>query len=87
MLEVRVWRAADLACLSVANDGLELNAGEVERILEPWFTTKPAGTGLGMAISQRILAAHGGQLALEVPRPGRLRVLLSLPSRFTDEGR
>ncbi|WP_338115959.1 ATP-binding protein [Thiocystis violacea] len=79
-LEIRVWRADGFAHLSVANDGLELAAGELERILEPWFTTKTTGTGLGLAISQRIITAHGGRLTLETPRPGRLRVGIALPS-------
>lgn len=78
-LEIRVWRAEDGAHLCVANNGLTLDASEVERILEPWFTTKTHGTGLGLAISRRIVIAHGGGLTLDVPRPGRLRVCLTLP--------
>lgn len=80
-LELRVWQTESGTHLSLANGGLTVEAEEIDRILEPWFTTKTSGTGLGLAISQRIIAAHGGRLTLEVPRPNRLRVTITLPSR------
>ncbi|AFL75784.1 sensor histidine kinase [Thiocystis violascens] len=80
-LEIRVWSGEDGAHLCVANDGLELDTREVECILEPWFTTRATGNGLGLAISQRIVIAHGGRLTLDVPRPGRLRANVALPAR------
>jgi signal transduction histidine kinase len=36
-----------------------------ERILEPFFTTKSEGTGLGLCIAARIMASHEGRLELE----------------------
>jgi two-component system, LuxR family, sensor kinase FixL len=48
--------------VSITDEGPGLNAEQKERIFEPFFTTKTKGTGLGMAICNRILEAHGGRI-------------------------
>ncbi|MBI1313945.1 response regulator [bacterium] len=45
------------------DNGPGLSADCRRRIFEPFYTTKPQGTGLGMAIAQRIVEAHGGKIA------------------------
>ena len=49
--------------LSFRDNGPGLNAEQCRRLFEPFFTTKTKGTGLGMAISQRLVDAHGGQIS------------------------
>jgi signal transduction histidine kinase len=53
-----------------------------ENLFVPFYTTKPGGTGIGLALSRQIAEAHGGTLTLEprTPDPGceaRLRLPLS----------
>ncbi|NIR59682.1 MAG: histidine kinase [Gammaproteobacteria bacterium] len=52
-----------------------------ERVLEPFFTTKPPGqgTGLGLALVYNIVRDHGGTLRLESPAEGGTRVSVHLP--------
>ncbi len=47
--------------LSVRDEGCGLPA-DVERVFQPFFTTKPHGLGLGLAICRSIISAHGGRL-------------------------
>jgi signal transduction histidine kinase len=48
------------------------------RIFEPFFTTKSKGTGLGMAIAQRLVHAHGGTIEVGSHTPGA-EILVTLP--------
>ena len=48
--------------VSVEDQGPGLNQEQKARIFEPFYTTKTKGTGLGMAICNRILEAHGGRI-------------------------
>ena len=48
--------------LSVADSGIGLPSGGEDHVFQPFFTTKPKGLGLGLAIGRSIVAAHGGRL-------------------------
>jgi signal transduction histidine kinase len=50
----------------VTDTGPGIDADHVDRLLEPFFTTKAAheGSGLGLAISHEIIAEHGGALCV-----------------------
>jgi signal transduction histidine kinase len=48
--------------LSVSDSGMGIPPGEVDRIFNAFFTTKPQGTGMGLSISRRIVESHGGRL-------------------------
>jgi PAS domain S-box-containing protein len=70
-LTVRSKRSEDGQLLiSVSDSGIGFSADESERIFEAFFTTKPQGTGMGLSISRRIIASHGGRLWAS-PNAGR----------------
>ena len=56
--------------ISVSDTGVGLSIDQAERIFEAFFTTKPQGTGMGLSISRRIIASHGGRLWAS-PNTGR----------------
>lgn len=56
--------------IEVTDTGAGIPAAELERITLPFYSTKPAGTGLGLPLVTRVIAAHGGSLAFD-SEPGR----------------
>jgi len=67
------------ACVRVEDNGPGLAKEIAGRLFEPYATTKKAGTGLGLAVSQRIAIEHDGELAyLDVPGRGAV-FQLTLP--------
>jgi two-component system sensor histidine kinase HydH len=66
-LRARVEPAA--VVLAVADDGPGVPESDRARVFEPFFTTKPSGTGLGLAMADRIARAHGATLRV-VPGAG-----------------
>ena len=82
-LEVETRLEPGTVAVVVADSGPGLTAEAARRMFEPYFTTKPEGTGLGMAITYRILVEHGGEISAENRPEGGARVMISLPR--TDE--
>ena len=65
--------------LKMTDEGPGLSEEQLESIFVPFFTTKTKGTGLGMAIAERIILAHGGQItAANHPEKGA-QIELRLP--------
>lgn len=78
MLDGRpVWQ------LSIADNGPGMSPEQRQKIFEPFFTTKPTGTGLGMAISKRIIDEHDGTIAVSESRSEGTEIVITLPAAPT----
>ncbi len=76
---ISVDRTSDSCALRFRDTGPGIPAEVRERIFEPFFTTKPDGTGLGMAVTKKIIETHGGTLNVESETGGGTTVFVSLP--------
>jgi signal transduction histidine kinase len=71
-IRVALRTRGNLHGIAVADDGPGIPPELRDRVLDPFFTTKPVGegTGLGLAVTRSIIEAHGGELTFEFPEYG-----------------
>ncbi|MCA9537865.1 MAG: two-component sensor histidine kinase, partial [Myxococcales bacterium] len=76
---LRVRTLGDCATIAVVDDGPGVAADVQERLFEPFYSTKPQGTGLGLAMVRKIIEAQDGAVRFE-SAPGKgTTVRLELP--------
>jgi two-component system, NtrC family, sensor histidine kinase HydH len=63
----------------VVDEGVGMDARQLERAFEDFFTTKTEGSGLGLSFARRVMLAHGGDVELESERGKGTTVTLRLP--------
>jgi len=51
--------------LTFADQGKGIQPDDIAKIFQPYFTTKDVGIGLGLAITERIIKEHGGEIIVE----------------------
>jgi signal transduction histidine kinase len=85
VISLETGTASDGVWVSVADTGAGIPQEQLNRIFEPFYTTRKKGTGLGLMIVQRIVRAHGGRIELEsnLGRGTTFRVWLPLRDRPT----
>jgi signal transduction histidine kinase len=65
--------------VEVADTGPGFPEDGIDRVFEPFFTTKPRGSGLGHALSERLVAVHGGDIRAVNRRHGGAAITVTLP--------
>jgi signal transduction histidine kinase len=83
-LEVRTYLSDDNICLSISDEGPGIKQEDLDKILQPFFTTKSSGSGLGLAIVNNIVSAHNGVLKYFNKKSGGSSFEIFLP--FKEDG-
>jgi nitrogen fixation/metabolism regulation signal transduction histidine kinase len=70
----------DLFRLTIKDEGIGIPPEDLAKIFQPYFTTKEAGVGLGLAITERIIKEHGGAISVESARETGTTFTVILPN-------
>lgn len=81
-VSARYLAASDEVEVAFADSGPGFPAAIRDKVFDPFFTTKQTGTGLGLAVAQRIIAARGGRIEIEDNPDGGAIVRVVIPRVF-----
>ena len=79
---VRLFRDGEVVVIEFQDQGAGIPADQLQKLGEPFYTTKDKGTGLGLMVSHKILTDHGGSLKLESEPGSGTCVRIVLPEFF-----
>jgi sensor domain CHASE-containing protein/anti-sigma regulatory factor (Ser/Thr protein kinase) len=80
-LTVRSRRMSDAIHIEVEDTGIGIRRDDVGKLFQPFYTTKPTGTGLGLVSSKTVIEALGGTIKIESTPGVGTKVTLMLPIR------
>ena len=90
MPRIELEGAVDLeqrrATLTVTDNGPGFDPAQRERLFRPFFTTKTGGTGLGLALTQKIIVTHNGGVTASLAEHGGARMEVVLPLERVSAG-
>ncbi len=80
-VSVSTKKVGDEVTISVKDNGKGIPQKVLDKIFQPFFTTKPTGqgTGLGLSLSYDIVKAHGGELKVETKEGEGTIFIIQLP--------
>ena len=80
IIKTRNDAARGLIVIEVADNGTGFSPADIQKLFQPYFSTKSRGTGLGLAIVHRIVADHGGRIFASANQPQGARFVIELPA-------
>ena len=78
-VSVRTVRAGDRVTVIIRDQGTGIGADDMAHIFDPYFTTRRAGTGLGLPISRNIIEGLGGTIRVHSTRGSGTEISIDLP--------
>jgi signal transduction histidine kinase len=74
------------AVIEISDEGPGIDAENIEKIFDPFFSTREKGTGLGLTISARIVQAHDGTIRVKSEKGTGSQFLISFPEKAASDG-
>jgi hypothetical protein len=69
-----------MACIAVTDNGKGVEGEDMEKVFEPYYSTKKLGIGLGLTITKRLVEEHGGTISAESIPGERTTVTIKVPN-------
>jgi signal transduction histidine kinase len=83
-VDVALYRRETDAVVEITDNGEGIAPETRSKILRPFFTTKPTGTGLGLVIVKKIMDLHGGTIEIDTRPAEGTSVRLVIPTTLGD---
>lgn len=80
MITISLRKKEDQTIIEVTDNGNGVPASNIQQIFVPFYTTKSGGSGIGLALSRKIVKAHGGTLEYHRDK-GKTSFVIQLPSK------
>jgi signal transduction histidine kinase len=80
-LNIGSCREGEWVLIRVSDSGPGVPPSMREKIFDPYYTTKPDGTGIGLSFSRRIVISHGGSITVGESRSGGAEFSIRIPIR------
>ena len=78
-ISTRYEQARDIIVAEICDNGKGIAASDLQKLFQPYFSTKGRGTGLGLAIVHRIISEHGGKINVVANEPKGAKFIIELP--------
>jgi nitrogen fixation/metabolism regulation signal transduction histidine kinase len=79
-IEIALEAIGETVRFTITDNGTGFPENLMKRVFEPYVTTKPKGTGLGLVIVKKIVEEHGGDVTITNAAPRGARVTITLPN-------
>lgn len=85
-LDIHTRATGDHVVLDIEDDGVGIDADILDRVFDPFVSSKPGGVGLGLVNAKAVVESHGGRIAVAPRQPHGTRAIISLPLGPSDHG-
>jgi len=82
-ITLRLLQEQDCVRFIVTDKGPGIDEDKKEQVFDPFFSTRPGGTGLGLAVVMSAVKTHGGEISIETPTGGGTEFNLVIPRQQT----
>jgi signal transduction histidine kinase len=79
VVQVTATRLTDVWTIEIADDGEGISPENIDKIFNPFFTTRAKGAGLGLAYASQAIKAHGGVISVENRMEGGALFRVEIP--------